>query len=452
MKSLRPKVLVVTYYFPPAGGSGVQRTLKFIKYLRDFGWEPVVLTARAADYPAYDETLMAEVPVGVKVYRSRIVEPYRWYRKLTGRAADEATDIATLTLDQQAKRRWRERFSEWLRATFFVPDARIGWLFFALPLARKIVGREKITVIFSSAPPYTTHLIGMLLHRSTHLPWVADFRDSWIGWLSTPQWRPRLVRAMEMWMEGSVLRYADRLLTVTKGVQADLLSRHPQLISTNWNFLPNGYDAADFAGVQPVPASNRLVVTYTGSLYGNRNPEFLLQALEQLQQEQPRLAQKIVFRFVGRIGETILQRLRTATVSEMIECIPYVTHRESLAYLLGSNVSLLIIDDAPVNRGILTGKLFEYIGAGNPILALAPVGDAAELIRNHNLGWIVPPKDVPAIRNTLQQILAAHQQGRSWRQPDAGVRQRFERRNLTGELASILNELINNGKKMEKEK
>ena len=440
MNRARRKVLVVTYYFPPSGGAGVQRTLKFVRYLPEFGWEPVVLTARGADYPAYDESLVREIPEGVRIYRSRILEPYRLYRRFTGRSMTEATDIATLTRDERRRRSFKERFAEFIRAAFFVPDARIAWLFFAVPLGLKILRREKIDVIFSSAPPYTTNLIGLFLHRFSGLPWVADFRDSWIGWLSAPAWRPKLARALEWWMEESVLRYADRVLAVSRGVQEDLLSRHPHLRDGRWRQLPNGYDMRDFQELAPKLTDGRIVITYTGSLYGNRNPEYLLRALEGLLQKKPRLPERLCIRIVGRVGQPILERIRSSPAAALFEIVPYVPHRESLAYLLASDYALLLIDDAPVNRGILTGKLFEYIGSGVPILALAPEGDAADLIRHYGLGFVVPPKDEGKIAELLLELL---RRGKPCRCGVAGIsaaeaRARFERRALTRELAEIL--------------
>jgi hypothetical protein len=439
MNRLRKKVLIVSYYFPPAGGAGVQRTLKFVKYLPEFGWEPVILTARNADYPAYDESLQSEIPQGIKVYRSRIAEPYRLYRKLTGRPTDEATDIATLTLKEHEKRKFSEQLSEWLRAAFFVPDARIAWLFFAFLMGIKILRQEKIDVIYSSAPPYTTHLIGMMLHRFSQRPWVADFRDSWIGWLSAPQWRPKFSRKLETWMERSVLFHANRILHVSQGVKEDLLSRHPEMRDNRWQFLPNGFDADDLKNVKPMPKDEKITFTYTGSLYGNRNPEYLLRTLEKLQQTNSTVLEKIRFRFVGRVGQSIFQRIEDSSVSRIIEVVSYVSHQESLAYLLGSDISLLIIDDAPMNRGILTGKLFEYIGAGHPIFALAPEGEAADLIRSKNLGIVVAHKEIKAIQDALHLLIQVRR--RKKQQTDLALRTQFERRHLTSELADILEEL-----------
>ena len=334
------KVLVITYYFPPSGGAGVQRNLKFVKYLREFGWEPVVLTAKNADYPAYDDSLLSEVPEGVKVYRSRIFEPYRLYRKFTGRKADESTDIATLSLDQKSKQRFSERLSEWIRAAFFIPDARIGWLFFAYLKGKKILKKENIQIIYSSAPPYTTHLIGKKLHRNSKLPWVVDFRDSWIGWVSTPQWRPKLSRAVEMKMEAAVLRHASRILTVTRGIKEDLLSRHPEFRSQNWELLPNGFDAADFDSIQQKEKDDVLTITYSGSLYGPRNPESLLRALELLHEQDSGIIEKVRVRIVGRVGESVINAIQASPVQNCFDIVGYLSHKESLEYLVSTDLSL----------------------------------------------------------------------------------------------------------------
>jgi glycosyltransferase involved in cell wall biosynthesis len=428
------KVLIVTYYFPPSGGSGVQRTLKFVKYLRDFGWEPVVLTARDADYPALDAGLEKEIPDGVAVYRAPLFEPYKMYRRFTGRQANESSDMATLSLDGTQKRKWSERISEFIRAGFFVPDARMTWLYPAVRLGKKICQEHDIHIIYTSAPPYTTHLIGRRLARWSRKPWVADFRDSWIGWLSTPQWRPFWAASLERRMEKAVLAQASRILTVSNGVKEDLLSRHPALRDDRWLLLPNGYDAKDFNICVP-EKSDYFTITYTGSMYGNRNPGALLQALENLCQSEPEFVVRIRIRIVGRVGESILQRIRTSPVNHLFEYIPYVTHQISLRYLLSSDAALLIIDDAPANKGIVTGKVFEYIGAGLPILALAPEGDAADLIRQHQLGIVVPPNDVEQIIEAIKILCAGGVKG-------TGDATQFERKNLTGRLAAVFDELV----------
>lgn len=435
------KVLLIAYYFPPSGGAGVQRTLKFIKYLPSAGWEPVVLTARDADYPAYDESLLAELPPALSIYRSYIPEPYQLYRKLTGRQMSEAVDIATLSRDAQQQKKFSERLAEWIRGCFFIPDARVGWLPFAVALGLKAIQQEQIDVIYSSAPPYTCHLIGYWLKKLTGRPWVADFRDSWVGWLSSAK-RPALPDRFDRYLEHSVLRSADRILTVSNGIAQDLGGRHPELVDDRWIWLSNGYDGADFEGLTADPPSDKLVITYTGSLYGHRNPETLLQALAELLTELPELRQKLQLTFVGRIGGFIEQMLRQPTFEGMVQIVPYVPHQQSIQYLLASHVLLLIIDDAPANKGILTGKLFEYLGARKPILALAPEGDAAELIRATNAGIVVHPSDVPQIKAALLDRYQRWQRKALTNDnlDEAKVRA-FDRRELTRRLGEVLDEV-----------
>lgn len=433
----KKKVLIIAYYFPPSGGAGVQRTLKFIKYLPALGWEPVVLTVRDADYPAYDESLMAELPHNLQVYRTFIPEPYQLYRKLTNRHTNEAVDIATLSLDSKERKKLSERLAEWARAAFFIPDARIGWLPLAVKSGLKIIKKENIKVIYSSAPPYTCHLIGYWLKKFTGRPWVADFRDSWVGWLSSAK-RQALSDKIDRLMECSVLKSADRILTVSKGIAQDLGSRNPKLVDCRWQLLPNGFDGADFESINTFGHTDKFIITYTGSLYGHRNPYYLMQAITELMMELSDLKQNLQLTFVGRIGEFIKEMLSEPRFEGMIKIVPYVPHQQSIRYLLASNVLLLIIDDAPANKGILTGKLFEYLGARKPILALAPEGDAADLIRDLKAGIVVHPSNIEQIKQALKTYYERWKNNSlNNEQLEKEKVQAYDRRELTKRLADV---------------
>ncbi|MDZ7260787.1 MAG: glycosyltransferase family 4 protein, partial [candidate division KSB1 bacterium] len=325
---------------------------------------------------------------------------------------------------------------------FFIPDARIGWLPFALACGMKIIRQETIEVIYSSAPPYTCHLIGFWLKKITGKPWVADFRDSWVGWLSAPR-RPVLPAKLDRYLERSVLKWADKILTVSKGVAQDLGSRNPNLMDSRWHLLPNGYDGADFEGVQAFPSNNKFVITYTGSLYGHRNPYYFLQAIAELMAEAEDLRQYLQLTFVGRMGRSIEDMLRDSRFEGLVKIVPYVSHRESLQYLLSSDVLLLIIDDAPANKGILTGKLFEYLGARKPLLALAPEGEAAELIREVKAGVVAHPANVEEVKQALRYYY------QNWKdhtlsseEMDVDKIQAFDRRELARRLADILDRVV----------
>ncbi len=434
------KVLIVSYYFPPSGGAGVQRVLKFVKYLPEFGWEPVVLTVNErADFPARDASLLEEVPAGIRSYRTRIFEPYSLYRRFTGKEENAAIDIATNTGEE--RRSAGERISSFVRATFFVPDARRFWKGPAVRIGKRILARENANLIFSSAPPYTCHLVGLALKRHSGLPWVADFRDSWVGWLSTPD-RWFLPHWIDRRLERNVLKQSDGLIAVSDGVREDLMSRHPDIPPDKWHLIPNGFDSADFEGISSAPDPERFVLTYTGSLYGKRNPLLLLEALCAILKEKPSLKDRLLLRFVGRADDSFVEAFRR--FGKTVEYIPYVPHRQSLQYLMDSSALLLIIDDAPANRSIVTGKLYEYIGSRKPILALAPEGAAADLIRSLNAGVVVHPKHLPMVKNALLNYITQWGNGRLPDHPRTPSVQRYERRQLTRAMADIFDRTIRN--------
>lgn len=430
------KVLIVAYYFPPSGGAGVQRTLKFAKYLPEFGWEPVILTVdESADFPARDPELMDELPDHINIYRSKIFEPYGLYRKLTGKH-DQAVDIANLVQGEQPG--LAQRLSEWVRATFFIPDARCFWRWTAVRKGLQIIRENNIDAIYSTAPPYTCHVIGEILHRKTGIPWVADFRDSWVGWLSAPE-RKGFSHKIDWNLEDQVLKQADRTITVTTGVKEDLLSRHKDVSQNKWHLISNGFDAADFEGMSGKPDPDKFILTYTGSLYGNRNPMALFEAVQNLLKTQPDLKDKLRLRFVGRMDQGYARAFES--LGSMVEFISYVTHEQSIQYLLDSTALLLIIDDAPANKGIVTGKVYEYLSARRPILALAPEGEASQLIQSLNAGFIAPPHNVAAVQKTLETMLNDWAHGLL----NAGMVheeiQQFDRKVLTGELAKVLDKI-----------
>jgi glycosyltransferase involved in cell wall biosynthesis len=412
----------------------VQRVLKFVKYLPSFGWNPVVLTVpEDADFPARDASLGLELPPEAKVLRVRIFEPYGLYRKWTGRGKSDPIDIATNTLESVGS--VSERLAQWVRATFFIPDARRFWKGPAVREGGRLLASGGIDAILSSAPPYTCHLIGRALSRRFRVPWIADFRDSWVGWLSAPRrwWLPD---AVDRRLERGVLRQADRILAVSDGVRDDLKSRNPEVPMDKWRILPNGFDSADFEGLVPCPSKDRFVLVYTGSLYGKRNPIPLLRAVESLLTARPALRGVLRIRFVGRMDPAYADAF--LTLGEVFEHVPYVPHRESLQTLVDASALLLVIDEATSAGTIVTGKVYEYLAAKKPVLAIAPEGDAARLIRSLGAGAVVPP-DAPA---KMEAVLAGWID--AWkrnaplpRASDADVR-RFERKALAAELAGVL--------------
>lgn len=433
---------MIAYYFPPAGGAGVQRTLKFARYLPELGWQPHLVVPAGADYPIEDTTLSREIPDDARIHRTRIVEPYGVYRRLTHRRGQGSLDVATLSRDVHTSRKLGERFSEWVRSTFFIPDARIGWYPFATRTALRVARTARPKVIYTSAPPYTAHLVGRRVHRATGIPWIADFRDSWVDWLSAAR-RRGLSRAIELRMERSVLTDATRVVTVSNGVADDLAGRHVGVRDDRWRVITNGFDGADLADAAPergdVPRSV-LLVAHAGTLYGPRDPETLIAALEHLSAEGHPAAAGIRVRLVGRVAERFARRIAESAVADRFFLVPYVDHRRATALSLGADALLLVIDDVPQAAGILTGKLFEYLGMGKPILLLGPEGEAAQLVRETAAGKRVAPGDTSGMCEALVSLWDRFGEGRLAGAP-VNATAGFERRALTEQLARLFDEV-----------
>ncbi len=430
------KVLIITYYFPPSGGPGVQRVLKFVKYLPEFGWQPVVLSVADAEYPARDESLLDEIPSTVTVYRSKIFEPYKIYRRLTGKPDGAAVDVDNIP-QAGAKQPWTESLSQFVRSTFFIPDARIGWLPYAVPMGLDIIRNEGITALYSSSPPYTAALIAQKLHNKTNLPWIAGFRDPWTGFLSTPQ-RWAVPSAIDRSMEFSVLRDASLIEVAWKGILKDMLGKHPRTSPDKFLYLPNGYDSADFPPIEPSP-NDRFTVTYTGSMYGKRNPRTFLQAVESLAANGSVDPSKILLRFIGRLGAEVAGMIRSSPIAHVVEVVPYRPHRESLEALLRSDALLLIVDEAEGSEEIVPGKVFEYLGAHRPIIALAPDGAAADLIRKTRSGFVAANQDLEAIQSAFLECYRNFLYHKRPFEQDRKNIEQFERREITRHLSIFLN-------------
>jgi len=431
------KVLIITYYFPPSGGAGVQRVLKFVKYLPEFGWDPTVLTVvENAGFPTRDVSLLNEIPECARIVRTSLFEPYKAYQKFTGRSADQGMDIATL---HQGRKSFKEMIAEWIRSTFFIPDARCFWKMTAVSAGKRLLKEDNYHIIFSSAPPYTTHLIGKKLARYSGKIWVADFRDSWVGWLSAAQrwWLPRMI---ELKMERSVLKQADHVTVAYPGIQRDLISRHDRVNASKWTWISNGFDQSDYKKRMIPLTDDPFVITYTGSLYGFRNPKTFLEGISKLREKCPDLADKLRVRFVGRVDPNFIREFDT--FKPIIEYIPYVSHEQSINYLLSSHALLLIIDHVQAGDYIVPGKVFEYIGAQKPILALASDGETAKLIRHLRVGKVVGPDDSEGVSCVLAKWIK-EKRGAIYdleRRPE--MISEFERRNLSRKLALLFDSII----------
>lgn len=445
-------VLIVTYYFPPAGGPGVQRVLKFIKYLRDFGWTPIVLVPEDPQYPARDESLMKELPADLIVHRAPIFEPYDLYRTFTGKPKGISLDVNVIK-EEGAKRSVTERLAELVRATFFIPDARIGWYWSAVREGRRILNKYPVQAIYSSSPPYTPALIARRLHRLSKLPWIAGFRDPWTGFHNTPN-RWFLPKAIDKKLEHDVFEEAARVEVAWKGIAEDAFAKYGDLDRKKFIHIPNGFDSADFP--EPDirkralrPRNAQCTITYSGSLYGPRNPLSFLKAIESLIDRGSIDPTKMKLRFVGRFGAEIHEMLARPRIATMVEKIDYVPHARAVELLLESDALLLIVDEVPSVEQIVPGKVYEYMGAMRPLIAIAPPNGAiGELLRETGAGEAVRQSDIAGQATLIQRVyddwvaVSAGEPSRGFAM-DPDVIVQYERREATRKLAMLLDEVTN---------
>jgi glycosyltransferase involved in cell wall biosynthesis len=413
------KVLMVAYSYPPVGGIGVLRTLKFTKYLPQFGFAPVVLTRRNPPLDDLDPTLLEEVPKEVKV-------------------------IAAASAEQQLLRAARRPARllgvkpEW----FFVPGVHIGWLPFAVRAGEAIIREEDIDVIFATAPVTTSLLIGYVLKRRTRKPLVLDFRDPWTQNVFTT-YPTRVHRRLQEKMESVVLRSADHVVTTTKEMSRGLIDKYP-FLRDRCATITNGFDSSDFRDLRRSASSERFTITYAGSLYGLQTAPHFLAALGNLMGTRRDLRDKIRVVFVGHKNWRTVRLVQELGLEHVVEMNGFVAHRESLQWMLNADVLLLVMGQREaMGNGLgpmrIPGKTFEYLATRRPILALVPPGAAADLIRETGSGMVVPPEEVGAIERAILDMFDRWQAGTLSVTPyDVSG---FERCALTAKLATVFESL-----------
>ncbi len=431
------KVLIVTYYWPPAGGPSVQRVLKFAKYLPEFGWEPVILTVQKGEYFAIDPTLMEEAR-GIRVYRTFSLEPGTIYRALSGMRRDEPIPVGIL---EKQPEKWSQKVAHAIRRNLFIPDAKIGWFPFAVREGMKIIQKEKPDVIFSSSPPPTVHLIAHRLSRNSGLPFVADFRDPWTD-IYYYKINPRhwLAEKLDRRLEKKVVTHAAALTCVTRLDQHTFSQRYQ--IHKRCYYIPNGYDEADFHNVEPRHYSDKFTIVHMGSLNYSRQPTELLQAVQYLITEKKLSPQEIQIIFVGNVDQSVHQLINQYQLNDVVKITGYLEHIAALQIAATAWALLLINFKSPVSHSIILGKTYEYLRLRKPILAVTPLkSELADLLSQFQRNYIIPFEKTEMMINALLSELAY------WREqhpiPAAIPEEirRFERKHLTAELAEVFNSI-----------
>ena len=431
------RVLLLSYYFPPAGGPGVQRALKFVKYLPEFGWAPDVLTVREGAFPAHDRSLANDVPTAARVHRTPSLDPHWFYARLTGCSGDEV-DVGSV---EGRAPTWTETLARWIRANLFLPDARVGWVPFAVWQGRRLLADGTVDAILTTGPPHSTHLAGAALQALTGVPWVADFRDPWTDinyYDELPHTRG--ARRLDVALEGMVLRQARRVTTVSptwRGLLAEKTGRSPGETVT---VVQNGFDADDLSPGARVPSADAFEVTHVGSLYASRNPTGVWRALRRLREETAVPALRI--RLVGTVDPNVREALQAHDLAGVTEVVPYVPHQEAVTYMQRAGLLLLSIEAFPQANGMITGKIYEYLAAGRPVVGVGPPdGDAAALLRKTDGGRLFGRDDVSG----LVQYIRSHYETWAADAPRdgaaAGALDPYRRRAQTERMAAVLGDV-----------
>ena len=418
------KILIITYYWPPAGGSGVQRWLKFAKYLPQFGWLPTIITTENGDYQVIDNSLLSEIPKNIKVIRTKTPTFYGIVRKILGKKSE----IPYGTMKAKSDDSQLKKLLLWIRLNLIIPDARIIWNKFAFKAAVEEINKNKFDYVITTGPPHSTHLIGLKLKKMFPVKWIADFRDPWttMGYLKSAK-RTLLATKLDKRLEQKVVTNCDLVLAVSRKIISDLGNDKKMFL------LRNGFDESDFENIFPTKQDNEFLINYFGTLPVESNPLIVLKAVYELRKKG---IKNIKMNFYGNINEEIKRLLYKNDPEKIVKFFPYLPHEQILKLMKESSLLLLIINNVKNNEGIITGKIFEYIGAGVPILGVGPVNsEPAEILRESKAGTMFDYNDLNGIVEYLTKI---YQNREKIISPDKTTISRFGRKNLTEQLVNIL--------------
>ncbi len=433
---LSRRLLMLIHDFPPAVGGGILRPLKFATYLPEFGWTPVVLTIREADVGGRDAGLLEAVPPGTELHRTRTLIPPR--RTAEWRARDAAARDAGPWLGRAAR--------SWLRDLLLVPDSRVAWWPCALPKALEVYRKSGFAAIYATAPPYSSLVLGRTLKRLTGRPLVCDFRDPWSHELTETRAGERpFRRRAEIRQERAVVRGADAVVVTAPGLVDVFREAYPAEDPSKFHLVTNGYDPADYDGVEPM-RFERFAIVYTGKVHEMYSPATLLDGLRLALERQPGLAERLEVHFLGEFDPALRGPLGDPPLSRVVTVHGHVSHRAAIAFQLGADLLVSMLADLEAwKHRMISAKVFEYLYAGAPVLGIMPPdGPSARLIREGRAGVIVAPGDAEGVAAALRDFVG--RQGLGTRREEALAERatrreamaRYSRRELTEKLAGIL--------------
>jgi len=426
------KVLIFTYYFPPAGGVAVQRFLKFSKYLPKFGWEPIIVTVANGSYPYYDESLLKEISPSLKVYRTKTFEPFEFYNMLKGK---KGKAMPVVSVGSHQNKSFFQKISEYIRANFFVPDARMGWVTYAVKQAEEIIKSEKIDAIITTGPPHSTHLIGLELKEKFGLKWIADFRDPWTGiFYNNILPRTESTKQKDKTLETKVLQTADLVTVISPGMKHEFEDRAKKI-----EVVMNGFDEEDFLKSEVRnQKSEMFTIRYVGNLMASQNVEVFWKAIREL-----RIANfELLIEFIGRVDDAVKKSISENGLNDCVSYIDFVDHNKAVQLMQEASMLLFVIPDVKDNALILTGKLFEYLASKSEMISFGPVnGNADEVLKQTGRKPMIGFADEAETKRQLQAAINYFTQTKAAYKYSDNSEQVFSRRNQTSILSQLLQSL-----------
>ena len=422
------KTLIITYYWPPAGGPGVQRWLKFVKYLPEFNIDPVVFIPENPNYPIIDESLTSEVSKDITIINHPIKEPYKWAGFFSNTSSKT---ISKGIISDEKEQSFIEKAMLYVRGNFFIPDARIGWVKPSVSFLLDYIKKEGIETIITTGPPHSVHLIGLQIKQKLGVKWLADFRDPWTTIGYHKQLRlTSASKAKHKSLEKEVLNTSDQIIVtsfVTKKEFQGFTNKSIEVIT-------NGYD--DEATLE-FQMDTKFTLSHIGSLLSKRNPEILWRVLSELVRDNESFSKDFQLNFIGSISEKVLKSIKKYNLCNYIREVGYVSHQEAIIYQKKSQLLLLIEIDSEDTKCIIPGKLFEYMISNRPIVAMGPKGsDVEKIIKETNTGDYFNYSDYESLKRIILEHYKAFQ-NKTLQSHPIGL-QKYHRKALTKSLANLL--------------
>lgn len=427
------KVLIITYYWPPSGGAGVQRWLKFAKYFPQYGWEPIIYTPENPDFAVEDLSLLKDVSKDLQVIKKPIWEPYEIYKALIGKKGQK---VNVSFAEGGKKQSFIHKLALSVRGNLLIPDPRCFWIKPSVSYLKDYLRNNPVDAIVSTGPPHSMHIIGLKLHKKTNIPWIADFRDPWtnidfykelnLSWLADKIHRNK---------EKQVLTCANKVVSVTPTWCRELAENAGREV----DLVHNGYDEDDITRTNN-PIDKDFSIVHIGSINAARNPKILWKALDELLQENEELKKHLKIKFVGNVEAVVYADIEQHKLNPYLEKVGYLSHTEAITFQQTSQLLLLLINNTPNANGILTGKLYEYMASARPILAIGPTqSDIANLLQETNSGIIVDFEDVEGMKSAISELFEKYKMGKL--NSEASGYQQYSRKAQCGVMAGLLNQI-----------